>query len=61
MLLLDSVFQALKFGIGKLHILVLGELIAANAIIALNHHVTHRAVVAVLHARAALIVQQIRR
>ena len=39
-------------------VLVLGEFVAANAIIALYYHITNRAIVAVLNARAALIVQQ---
>jgi hypothetical protein len=40
--------------------MVLGELVATDAIVALNHHVTHRAIVAVLNAGAAFCVQQIK-
>jgi hypothetical protein len=53
--------QALQFGLSKLHVLSLGELVAANSILALNHDVTHRAVVAVLNAGATLIVQPVER
>ena len=41
-------------------VLVLGELVAADAVIALYRHVTHRAIVAVLNARAAPIMQQVK-
>jgi hypothetical protein len=41
-------------------LLVLGELIATDAIVALNHHVTHGAIVAVLNTGATLTVQQIK-
>jgi len=39
---------------------VLGELVAANALVALYRHVTHRAIIAVLNAGAAPIVQQMK-
>jgi hypothetical protein len=60
MLLLDSVSKLSSSASGKLDVLVLGELIATDAIVALNGHVTHRAVVAVLNAGAALRVQQMK-
>jgi hypothetical protein len=41
--------------------LVLGELVAANSVVALNHDVTHWAVVAVLYAGAASVVQPVKR
>src|SRR5262249_30836538 len=50
-------FQALQFGLGKLDVLVLDELIATDAIIALYRHVTHQAVIAVLNAGGAVILQ----
>jgi len=61
MLLLDSVSKLSSSALGKLDVLVLGELIAANPIVTLNRHIAHRAIVAVLNPRAALCVQQIKR
>jgi hypothetical protein len=42
-------------------LLIFGVLKAADEILALNEHVAHRAIVLIAHARAALIVQQVKR
>jgi len=60
MLLLDSVSRLSSSASVNCTYWVLGELVAAHSILALYRHVTRWAIVAVLNARAALIVQQMK-
>ena len=53
--------EAFEFLFSNRHILIFGMLEAADKILALNNDVAHRTIVLIAHARAALVVQQVKR
>ena len=56
----NSSFLAVEFLVRNRHVLILGVLESTNEFIALNDDVTHCAIVLIAHARAALVVQQVK-